>query len=142
MLLWPVLFLPNVASAMLSSFNRRPSTFLISFNKSRLFKKEYLDEAHAFYQKHGGKSIVIGRFIPFIRTFVPFAAGIGSMDYRRFMIYNVIGGVLWVGAFLSAGYLFGNVPIVKDNLSLVLIAIIVITLAPVAVKALYSIKRK
>jgi membrane-associated protein len=99
-----------------------------AFEKNiRFLKKEYLKSAETFYEKHGGKTIVAARFIPFIRTFAPFVAGIGKMNYRRFLGYNVLGGVAWVAAFLGAGYFFGNIPIIKDNFGLVLLGIIVVT---------------
>jgi membrane-associated protein len=102
----------------------------------RFLKKEYLDRTHAFYEKHGAKTIVIARFLPIIRTFAPFVAGIGLMNYRRFTIYNFIGCVAWLGAFIFAGYFFGNVPIIKKNLTLVIFAIIIISFAPGAVEVL------
>jgi membrane-associated protein len=92
----------------------------------RLLNKEYLLRTHRFYEKHGGKTIVIARFLPIIRTFAPFVAGIGSMTYRRFIVYNVLGGTLWVLVFAPAGYFFGSVPVVKENFSLVIIALVLI----------------
>lgn len=96
----------------------------------RWVKKEYLDRAHAFFEKHGGKTIVLARFVPIIRTFAPFVAGIGRMSYRNFLAYNVAGGVIWVLIFLCAGFFFGNIPVVKHNFSLVVMAIIFISLLP------------
>lgn len=98
--------------------------------KSRFFKKEYLDRTHAFYEKHGGKTIIFARFIPIIRTFAPFVAGIGSMSYGKFFAYNVIGAIAWVLSFVYAGFYFGNIPIVKRNFTLVILAIIVISMMP------------
>ncbi len=96
----------------------------------RFLKKEYLDRTHDFYEKHGGKTIIIARFIPIIRTFAPFVAGIGAMNYGRFITYNVVGGVVWVTIFTFGGYYFGNLPFVKENFSLVVIAIIFISVVP------------
>ena len=96
----------------------------------RFLKVEYLDRTHEFYEKHGGKTIIIARFIPIIRTFAPFVAGIGAMNYGRFITYNVVGGVAWVTIFTFGGYYFGNLPFVKENFSLVVIAIIFISVVP------------
>jgi membrane-associated protein len=97
---------------------------------SRILKKEYLDKTRAFYEKHGGKAVIFGRFLPVFRTFVPFIAGIGEMTYARYTLYNVIGSTLWVGLFVYTGYFFGNLPFVRSNFSLVIMAIIVITSLP------------
>jgi membrane-associated protein len=100
----------------------------------KLLRKDYLDRTHAFYEKHGGKTIILARFVPIIRTFAPFVAGVGAMSYPRFIVYNIIGAVLWVGLFVPLGYFFGNMPTVKNNFSLVIFAIIGISVMPIAVE--------
>ena len=100
----------------------------------KLLNRKHLAQAHAFFEKYGGKAVVLGRWVPIVRTFVPFVAGAGSMTYRTFAVYNVIGAVIWVGVCLGAGYLFGNVPIVKDNFSLVAIGIVLVSLLPMLVE--------
>ena len=92
--------------------------------------KSYLDKTHEFYKKYGGKTIILARFVPIVRTFAPFVAGMGRMHYTYFMLYNVTGGALWVASFMYAGYLFGNQPFIQENLKLVIVAIIVISLVP------------
>jgi membrane-associated protein len=101
---------------------------------SRFLNKEYLHRTHAFYEKHGGKTIIIARFLPIIRTFAPFVAGIGEMTYSRFIAFNVVGGVLWVTAFVCGGYLFGNIPLIKNNFSLVILALVLIPGIPSVVE--------
>ncbi len=97
---------------------------------SRFLKKEHLQRTHEFYEKYGGKTIILARFIPIVRTFAPFVAGIGQMTYRRFATFNVVGGALWVISFTLAGLFFGNLPAVKNNFSLVIVAIIIISTLP------------
>ena len=109
---------------------------------SRWFNKEHLIKTHAFYERHGGKTIIIARFMPFVRTFAPFVAGIGAMSYPRFLAYNVIGAVLWVGGFSLLGYFFGNQPAVKSNFTLVILAIIVISVMPMVIEIVRSRLRK
>lgn len=101
-----------------------------AFSGNRFFKKEYLIKTQEFYHRHGGKTIILARFIPIIRTFAPFVAGIGKMNYSRFLLFNIIGGIIWTALFLFAGYFFGGIPIVKDNLTLVIIGIIIISILP------------
>jgi membrane-associated protein len=109
---------------------------------ARFLKKRYLDQTHAFYERHGAKTIVIARFVPIVRTFAPFVAGMGRMQYRRFTLYNVSGAVLWVASCVGAGYVFGNIPVVKEHFSLVVLGIIGISLLPVAIGFLRSKQAK
>lgn len=102
--------------------------------KTRFFKKEYLERTHRFYEKYGAETIIIARFVPIIRTFAPFVAGIGSMSYWKFISYNVIGGIGWVAIFVFGGYFFGNIRFVKNNFSFVIIAIIIISMIPAVVE--------
>ena len=101
---------------------------------SRVFKREYLDKTHAFYEKYGGKTIILARFVPIVRTFAPFVAGMGTMHYGRFIRYNIIGALVWVGLLTYAGYFFGELPAVKNNFGLVVIGIIAVSVLPMAVE--------
>lgn len=103
---------------------------VFSSETSRLLNKKHLLRTQAFYEKYGGKTIILARFMPIIRTFAPFVAGIGRMRYARFAMFNVVGGVVWVAAFISAGYFFGNVPVVKRNFHYVIVAIIILSIMP------------
>lgn len=107
----------------------------------RFLKKEYLDRTHDFYERHGGKTIVLARFVPIIRTFAPFVAGVGAMSYGRFLTYNVFGGILWVTLFTFGGYFFGNLPFVQDNFSLVVLAIIFISVMPAIIEVIKEKRR-
>jgi membrane-associated protein len=100
----------------------------------RFINKEYLERTHKFYEKHGGKTMVIARFVPIIRTFAPFVAGIGFMTYGRFMFFNIVAGIAWVGIFVFGGYYFGNLPTVKNHFTLVIVAIIVISSLPAVIE--------
>ena len=104
----------------------------------RALNRDHLAKAHAFFEKYGGKAVVLGRFVPIVRTFVPFVAGAGAMTYSTFAFYNVVGAIAWVGLCLGAGYAFGNVPVVKENFSLVALGIIFVSLLPAAVEFLRS----
>jgi len=106
------------------------------FAKSRLFKQEYLEKTKSFYKKYGAKTIIIARFIPIIRTFAPFVAGVGKMRYSKFLIFNIIGGVAWTALFIFGGYFFGNIPIIRNNLTLVIFAIIFISILPAIIEYL------
>lgn len=104
----------------------------------RFLKKEYLDRTHEFYEKHGGKTIILARFIPIIRTFAPFVAGVGAMTYLHFITYNVVGGIAWVLIFTLGGYFFGNIPAVQENFTYVILAIIFISVLPAIIEFLRS----
>jgi membrane-associated protein len=107
----------------------------------RFLKKEHLERTHRFYERYGGKTIVIARFIPIIRTFAPFVAGIGAMNYTKFIIYNIAGGVAWVGMFVFLGYWFGNLDWVKTRFHWVILAIIIISVMPMVIEYLRSLRK-
>jgi membrane-associated protein len=108
----------------------------------RFLKKEYLEKTQRFYDKHGGKTIILARFVPIVRTFAPFVAGVGTMKYGRFFAYNVVGGFLWVGLFLALGYFFGNIPFVQENFELVIVVIILISVVPMVIEYVRGKARK
>ncbi|MBI4040687.1 MAG: DedA family protein [Deltaproteobacteria bacterium] len=113
-------------------FTQRTSTWL---------NKKHLDRTHEFYEKHGGKTIILARFIPIIRTFAPFVAGIGKMGYPRFALFNVMGGIGWVGGFIFSGYFFGNLPLVKQNFQFVMVGIVLISTLPIVCEVFRSYKK-
>ena len=113
-------------------FGRR----LFSNPNSKIFKQSYLDKTHEFFKKYGGKTIILARFVPIVRTFAPFVAGMGKMHYYFFMLYNLVGGALWVCLFCFTGYFFGDLPFVQENLKVLLLAIIVISLLPAIIEVL------
>ena len=115
---------------------KKIGTKVFASQESRFFKREYLDKTHAFYLKYGAKTIVIARFIPIIRTFAPFVAGVGKMPYRTFIFYNIIGAVIWVGSFIYAGFYFGQLPFVQTNFKLIILAIIVLAIMPPVIEYL------
>jgi membrane-associated protein len=104
----------------------------------KFLRKDHLDRTHAFYERHGGKTVILARFVPIIRTFAPFVAGVGAMSYPKFITYNIVGAVLWVGLFVPAGYFFGNIPTVRKNFTLVILAIIALSVVPIAFEAIRS----
>ena len=115
---------------------KKIGTKVFASQESRFFKREYLDKTHAFYLKYGAKTIVIARFIPIIRTFAPFVAGVAKMPYRTFIFYNIIGAVIWVGSFVYAGFYFGQLPFVQTNFKLIILAIIILSIMPPVIEYL------
>jgi membrane-associated protein len=131
--LWLLLGLLTVAAILGNTVNYAIGRWLgkhLTNRASRWLNKKHLDKAHEFYERHGGKAVVISRFLPIVRTYVPFVAGMALMTPRQYTLYNVAGGVLWVGSLTLAGYFFGNIPWVKGNLTAIIIGIIVVSLLP------------
>jgi membrane-associated protein len=119
------------------AFHRPQDTVL-----GRWLKPEYLERTHRFYEKYGGFAIIVGRFVPIVRTFVPFFAGVGAMTYKKFLAFNIVGGAAWVGSLAYAGYLFGNIPWVKDNLAWIVVAIVIVSLIPIVVQYVKERRRR
>lgn len=132
-ILWLAAFLGDTANYWVGHFFGQK---IIDNPKIPLINQEHIDKTQKFYKKHGGKTIFLARFIPIIRTFAPFVAGVGKMDYKKFVLFNISGGFSWVFAFTLLGYFFGNIPQVKDNFSIVVIAIILISVVPIFVGAI------
>ena len=130
-LLFLLLFIASTLGNKLNYFiGKMIGPRVFNAKQSWLLNKKHLIEAHQFYEKHGGKTIILARFIPIIRTFAPFVAGVGYMSLRQFSLYNIVSAALWIGSLLAAGYFFGNLPIVKNNFTLVIYGIIVVSLLP------------
>ncbi|MCP4429309.1 MAG: DedA family protein [Chloroflexi bacterium] len=137
-LMWGLLFVAAVLGDTVNYWVGHKFGLAIFDTDNRLLKKvlkqEYLDKTEAFYEKHGGKTIILARFVPIIRTFAPFVAGVGTMNYGRFITYNVVGGFLWVTIFLFLGYFFGGIPFVEQNFETVILAIIFISVLPMFIE--------
>lgn len=135
---WLVVLLSAAAvlgDAVNYTIGRRIGPSIFHSSTSRLLNRKHLEKTRRFYEKYGGRTIIIARFVPIVRTFAPFVAGIGEMRYARFALYNVTGGIAWVGLFVVAGYLFGNLPFVQRNFHFVILAIIVLSVIPIVVEA-------
>ena len=141
---WIVTLLLSVAAIIGDTANywigKRIGDRAFEPGRYRFLKPEYLEKTHRFYEKYGGKTIIIARFVPIVRTFAPFLAGVGVMSYRRFLTYNVVGGVLWTVLFVWAGYSFGNMPFVKRNFSLVILAIIILSVMPAVIEYIRAVR--
>lgn len=136
--IWVIYILLLIAAILGDTVNywigHRLGGRVFSKNNSRLFKKEYLEKTSEFYKKHGGKTIILARFVPIVRTFAPFVAGVGKMHYRTFLYFNVTGGFLWVTALTFAGYFFGKIPLIKNNFEYVVIGIVLVSLLPIIIE--------
>lgn len=141
--LWVLYFIFLFASVLGDTTNYWVGKYIgIRATKNRFVKKEYIDKTKKFYEKHGSKTIVLARFIPIIRTFAPFIAGVGKMDYTKFLIYNVVGGFLWTSLFVFGGYFFGNLEIVRENLSFFILGIIMLSFIPMIIEVYKHYKNK
>lgn len=132
-------FLGNIVNYTIGRFFGKQ---LFRNPNSKIFRRDYLDKAHSFYDKHGGVAIIMTRFIPIIRTFAPFVAGMSGMKYPKFIAYNIVGALLWVGIFLYAGYHFGNIPSVRKNFTLLILTILVVSVLPIFYEAWKAHKEK
>ena len=146
----PLQMLPLIILLICAAFSGDNTNYFIGkflghkvYEKNyRLIKREYLDKTHTFYEKHGGKTLIIARFMPIIRTFAPFVAGVGKMTYFRFISFSIFGNVLWVVLFTMAGYFFGNIPFIKNNFTMAILAIILISLLPMVIAFVQNLFRK
>ncbi|MBU4017038.1 DedA family protein [Patescibacteria group bacterium] len=136
--IWGIYFTISIAAILGDSvnywFGHKIGPRVFSKENSRIFKKEYLEKTRNFYEKHGGKTIILARFVPLIRTFAPFVAGVGKMHYRTFFFYNVTGAFIWSTILVFAGYFFGGLPVIKNNFEFAVIGIIIFSLIPVAIE--------
>ncbi len=144
---WPGLFVVLAAAAFLGNqlnfqIGRWVGPKVFHWENSRLLNPRHLREAHEFYERHGGKTIVLSRFLPIIRTYAPFVAGVGDMSHGRFMAFNALGAAMWVGLLLLAGYFFGNVPFIRSNLGTMIAGIVLITVFPLAIMGWQRARRK
>ena len=138
-----LLFIAAVLGDSLNyAIGKRVGEKLFTSSTSRFLNRKHLERAHAFYEKYGGKTIIFARFMPIVRTFAPFVAGIGSMTYGKFILYNVVGAALWVGSFTMLGYMFSQQPIVKNNFALVVLAIIVVSIIPAVIEIVRARSRR
>jgi membrane-associated protein len=140
------IFLLIIAAILGDTVNYRVGMFfkdrILKGEKLRFIKESHLEKTKEFYDRYGGKTIIIGRFIPIIRTFAPFVAGIGTMEYRHFILYNVVGGVIWILIFTIAGFYFGNLPMIRKNFTLVIFAIIILSILPAIIEYIRSKRNK
>ena len=133
MLLFAILCCASIAGDNLNYFVGRFAGKKIAKSKNKFVKKEYIDKTHKFYAKYGAKTVVIARFMPIVRTFSPFVAGIGKMKYIKFLAYSIIGALLWVGLFVFGGYFFGNIPVIRNNFSITIMIIIILSITPAVI---------
>jgi len=143
--IWILFILLSLAAILGDTANYWIGNYIgpkVLMTRSKLLNKDHLHKTQKFFDKHGGKTIILARFIPIIRTFAPFLAGVGEMSYWRFLAYNVVGGIAWVGLFVWGGYFFGNIPWVKENLQIVIVIIIATSLIPIIISIVNKYKRK
>jgi membrane-associated protein len=139
---WIIFFVAAIAAILGDSINYFIGKFIgEKIAKSRFVKKQYLEKTQHYYDKYGGKTIIIARFIPIVRTFAPFVAGIGKMKYSKFISFNIIGGILWTALLTFSGFFFGNIPLIKENFSLAIIVIVIISLLPLVIELIKNRKK-